>query len=339
MLGCVNCHAWGGSRVSGAEGLDLLQAVRRLQPEWFHALLVDPQQLKPRTRMPGGWPKGVSFFPEIEKGDMHRQIDSIWAYLAAGKRAAPPAGLIVGPSRLLIPGDEPIVFRTFLDGVSATAILVGFKEGTHVAFDANRVRSVVAWSGDFIGTEAAWEGRGGQYAKLPSADQVQFPLGPPLAVLAGPTDRWPADLPKGKMGTTCTPPGWQSSSAIATTRPADHADVPLSGQRCRQFRWKSRHRLGFSTVQRAASSAASTFSRYDATRLQEPLLPRGRRQEDQREGRRLHDRRAAELSHQDGAGIEIRCHRALWWNGQEERCSCRSRLASRSARGRSWSWN
>ncbi len=208
-LGCVNCHAWGGNRVPGAEGLDLHQAVRRLRPEWFHALLVDPQQLKPRMRMPGGWPNGVSFFPEIEKGDMNRQIDSIWAYLSAGKRAAPPAGLVLGPSRLLIPGDEPIVFRTFLDGVSATAILVGFKEGTHVAFDANRVRSVVAWSGDFIGTEAAWEGRGGMYAKIPSPDQVQLPPGPTLAVLASLGDRWPADKPKAKMGTNRTPDGWR----------------------------------------------------------------------------------------------------------------------------------
>ena len=208
-LGCVNCHAWGGNRVSGAEGLDLLVAAKRLRPEWFHALLVDPQQLKPRTRMPGGWPKGVSFFPEIEKGDMHRQIDSVWAYLAAGKRTAPPAGLVLGPSRLLIPGDEPIVFRTFLDGVSAHAILVGFKEGTHIAFDANRVRSVVAWSGDFIGTEAAWEGRGGMYAKIPSPDQVHLPPGPPMAILSAPTERWPADLLKAKMGTNRAPEGWR----------------------------------------------------------------------------------------------------------------------------------
>src|SRR6185312_2019343 len=175
----------------------------------FHALLVDPQKLKPRTRMPSGWPKGMSFFPDIEKGDVDRQIDSVWAYLAAGKKAAAPAGLVVGVSRLLIPGDEPIVFRTFLDGVSAHAILVGFKEGTHVAFDANRVRSVVAWSGDFIGTEAAWEGRGGNYAKLLSPDQVQLPAGPPLAVLASPTERWSADVPKAKMGTNRAPEGWR----------------------------------------------------------------------------------------------------------------------------------
>jgi hypothetical protein len=151
----------------------------------------------------------VSFYPDIEKGDMHRQIDAIWAYLGAGTKVAAPSGLVVTGSRLLIPGDEPIVFRTFLDGVSAHAILVGFKEGTHVAFDANRVRSVVAWTGDFIGTEAAWEGRGGMYAKIPSPDQVLFPSGPPLAVLPSLTEHWPDDVPKAKMGTNRAPEGWR----------------------------------------------------------------------------------------------------------------------------------
>jgi len=209
-LACVNCHAWAGHRISGAEGLDLLQTVKRLRPEWFHALLVDPQQLKPRTRMPGSWLKGKSFFPEIERGDMHRQIDALWAYLAAGDRGGPPSGLtILGKTRLLVPGDEPLVFRTFLDGVSAHAILVGFREKTHLAFDANRVRSVLAWSGDFVAPEASWEGRGGMYAKVPSPDMVTFPAGPPLAVIAGPTTRWPADVPKAKMGTNRTPEGWR----------------------------------------------------------------------------------------------------------------------------------
>jgi cytochrome c2 len=209
-LACVNCHAWGGNRVPGAEGLDLLQSVKRLRPEWFHAFLTDPQQLKPRTRMPAGWPKGESFFPALEKGDMHRQIDAVWAYLSVGERGGPPSGLtLAGQTRLLVPGDEPIVFRTFLDGVSAHAILVGFRERTHVAFDANRVRLVLAWSGDFIETDAAWEGRGGGYAKLPSPDVVTFPEGPPLAVLPSLTAKWPADVPKPKMGTNRTPEGWR----------------------------------------------------------------------------------------------------------------------------------
>ncbi len=209
-LACVNCHAWGSHRLPGAEGLDLLVAVQRLRPEWFHALLLDPQQLKPRTRMPGGWPKGQSFFPAIEKGDTHRQIDAVWAYLAVGEKGGAPSGLtLAGQSRLLVPGDEPIVFRTFLDGVSAHAILVGFRERTHVAFDANRVRMVLAWSGDFIETDAAWEGRGGNYAKLPSPDVVTFPEGPPLAVLPSLTAKWPADVPRAKMGTNRAPEGWR----------------------------------------------------------------------------------------------------------------------------------
>jgi hypothetical protein len=208
-LACVNCHAWGGRRVAGAEGLDLHRATKRLQPGWFHALLLEPQRIRPRTRMPSSWPDGNTFYPRIQGGDVHKQIDAIWAYLGRGITAGAPDGITMVKGPLLIPGDEPIVFRTFLDGFSAHAILVGFRQRTHVAFDANRVRMVVAWAGDFISPAAAWEGRGGMYAKIPGSDLVRFPDGPPLAVLESTTSPWPADVPKAKMGTKRTPPGWR----------------------------------------------------------------------------------------------------------------------------------
>jgi mono/diheme cytochrome c family protein len=208
-LACINCHAWGEYRIQGAEGLDLLQAPRRLQPGWAHAFLLNPQRLKPRTRMPAGWPEGKSFFPDLQGGDTHKQIDAVWAYLSAGAKGGMPAGMSVpGDEGLLVPSDEPIVFRTFLDGVGAHAILVGFPERTHVAFDANRVRTVMAWTGNFIGTKAAWEGRAGQYAKVPSADLVRFPDGPAFARLDTTDAAWPVDPPKAKLGSARTPPGW-----------------------------------------------------------------------------------------------------------------------------------
>jgi cbb3-type cytochrome oxidase cytochrome c subunit len=210
-LTCVSCHAWAGVRLPGAEGLDLVRATRRLRPEWFHALLLEPQRLRPRTRMPSSWPEGKSFFPRLQGGDVHKQIDSIWAYLSQGERGGPPDGIRVGKTDLLVPGEEPIVFRTFLDGVSAHAILVGFRQRTHVVFDANRVRMVQAWTGDFISPASAWEGRGGGYAKVPGSDIVRFPEGPPLAVLESQSAPWPADLPKVRLGTNRTPPGWRYS--------------------------------------------------------------------------------------------------------------------------------
>jgi mono/diheme cytochrome c family protein len=209
-LTCVSCHAWGGYRVPGAEGLDLLRATRRLQPGWFHALLVEPQNLRPRTRMPSSFPEGKSAFPRVQGGDMHRQIDAVWAYLAQGERGGAPDGIKTGKIPVfLVPDDEPIVFRTFLDGVSAHAILVGFRERTHVVFDANRVRMVQTWAGDFVSPEGAWEGRGGMYTKIPGTDIVRFPDGPPLAILEKSITPWPADVPKAKMGTNRTPPGWR----------------------------------------------------------------------------------------------------------------------------------
>ena len=209
-LACVNCHAWGPNRLPGAEGLDLLLTVRRLQPAWFHALLLDPQQVRPRTRMPTSWPQGKSFFPDVQGGDPHKQIDAIWAYLNQGEKGGLPEGMKgqkKGP--LLTPGDEPLVFRTFVDQVGALAILVGFPQRTHVAFDADRVRMVLAWEGDFIATDAAWEGRAGQYAKIPAQNPVKFPEGPTFAVLESAAAAWPADLPKPKFGSTRTPEGWR----------------------------------------------------------------------------------------------------------------------------------
>lgn len=206
---CINCHAWAGLRLPGAEGLDLLESPRRLRPEWFHAWLVDPQPLKPRTRMPTIFPNGKSFFPKLQDGDMHRQIDALWAYLAAGEKGGIPTGLSASDGSLLVPIDEPIVFRTFLDGVSAHAILVGFRQRTHVAFDANRVRTAVAWSGNFVSTAAAWDGRAGQYAKIPSTSLVRLPDGPPFAVLDSLDAAWPADVAKASLGESRAPPGWR----------------------------------------------------------------------------------------------------------------------------------
>ena len=207
-LACINCHAWGELRLQGAEGLDLLRVTKRLQPGWFHHLLQDPQVLRPRTRMPTSWPEGKSFFPDIQDGDMHKQIDSIWAYLSVGAKGGIPPGLSPSDETLLTPYDEPITFRTFLDGYGAHAITVGFRQRTHMAFDANRLKSVAAWTGDFISAKPSWEGRAGQYARIPSNDVVRFPDGPGLARLPSIEEPWPKELPRQRIGSDRRPEGW-----------------------------------------------------------------------------------------------------------------------------------
>jgi cytochrome c553 len=209
-LTCVSCHAWAGNRLPGAEGLDLIRAVSRLKPEWFHALMVEPQKLRPRTRMPSSFPEGKTFFPKVQNGDMHRQIDAIWAYLALAGKGLPPDGIrSSGKTPFLIPGDEPIVFRTFVNGISANAILVGFPQRVHVAFDAGRIRMSAAWTGDFFSPDGAWEGRGGNYANIPSNDIIRFPNGPTFAILESHTSPWPLDPPKPKLGANKSPPSWR----------------------------------------------------------------------------------------------------------------------------------
>jgi len=208
-LSCINCHAWGEHRLPGAEGMDLLQTTRRLKPSWFHAWLKDPQTMRPGTRMPSAWPQGQTFFKDIQGGDVDAQIDAIWAYLSVGEKGGYPPGLSPDDDSLLVPADEPMVFRTFLNKISAHAILVGFRQRTHMAFDANRIRTAAVWTGSFITTKPVWDGRAGQYAKIPSNDIVYTPEGPAFATLESDTTPWPEDVPKKNIGSNRTPEGWE----------------------------------------------------------------------------------------------------------------------------------
>ena len=208
-LSCINCHAWGNQRLPGAEGMDLLKSPRRLKPAWFHAWLKDPQSMRPGTRMPSAWPEGQTFFKDIQGGKVDAQIDAVWAYLSVGEKGGYPPGLSPDDETLLVPSDEPIVFRTFADKISAHTILVGFRQRTHMAFDANRIKSVAAWTGSFVTTKHAWDGRAGQYATFPSNDVIWLADGPAFATLESDTVAWPEDKPKEKVGSNRTPDGWR----------------------------------------------------------------------------------------------------------------------------------
>lgn len=208
-LGCVNCHSWNGQNSLGVPGPDLITSVQRLEPAWFHKWLTSPQALRQGTRMPPFWPEGKSIRPDILKGHTTNQIDAIWAYLKAGASGGVPDGFSGGQTKMLVVQDEPITFRTFLSGVSAHAITVGMPEKVHFAFDANRVKMVQAWTGQFISASPAWDGRAGRYAPIPSKDIVQFPDGPTLAILEDAKAAWPTDIGKAKRGSSRTPEGWK----------------------------------------------------------------------------------------------------------------------------------
>lgn len=195
-LGCVNCHAWNGKTMPGVYGLDLTQVTDRLNPGWYHEFMKKPARFKPQTRMPEPWPGGQVFFKDIQGGSIPKQIDAIWAYLSRKDKGGSPAGLTPGDQYLLEPTNKPIVFRTFLGGIGAHAIAVGFRQRTHVAFDALRVRMAKTWTGSFLSAQASWAGRAGQYAPIPSGNIIDFAPDSPFAILESEANPWPKVDPK-----------------------------------------------------------------------------------------------------------------------------------------------
>lgn len=190
-LRCVTCHRWAGRKSLGVPGSDLAVVAKRLRPGWVHAWMENPLKLRPGTRMPTLWPEGKSLLPDIQGGDMRRQMDAIWAYLSVGEKAAMPAGFSPDDTMVLEPMDEPIVFRTFVNGLGAHAIAVGFPQRTHYVFDALQCRTAAAWTGDFLSGKPTWSGRAGQYTSIVTATRVDLPPPPTLAALESASTPWP----------------------------------------------------------------------------------------------------------------------------------------------------
>ncbi len=95
-----------------------------------------------------------------------------------------PAGLQPSGGHELVPVDEPIVHRTFMAEVGPRAVLVGYPDNLHVAFDANAVRLAKAWKGRFYDAAGMWEGRGGKQLPPLGTDVLDLPAGPSFATLA-----------------------------------------------------------------------------------------------------------------------------------------------------------
>lgn len=161
-MSCINCHSIKGSKPIGEPAMDLITAHERLRSDWFHRYLRNPESLRPGTRMPNHWPPDqANPFPEIQGGDPDRQIDALWAYLSQGEFLALPEGVPQEGGYEVFVHDEPVVFRTFMKGVGARAIAIGFKEQVHLAFNAEQCRIVEVWRGGFLNASGAWTGRGG----------------------------------------------------------------------------------------------------------------------------------------------------------------------------------
>ena len=183
--GCVQCHPLRGDALPGVVGTDLEGIAQRVQPQWFHDFLLNPGQLKPRTRMPTFFLNGKSQNAAILKGDPEKQIAAMWAYLKnAGKLELPPK---IQKARSqdyeLIPQDRPIVLRTFMDEAGTHAIAVGFPGQVHFSFDAEQVRLAAAWRGRFLDAQGTWFVRFAPQADPLGEKLISLPPGVPFVLL------------------------------------------------------------------------------------------------------------------------------------------------------------
>ncbi|HEX3146897.1 MAG TPA: DUF6797 domain-containing protein, partial [Gemmataceae bacterium] len=182
------------NKAEGVQGIDMRLMTKRLQRDWFQAYCIDPQKIRPGTRMPTAWPNGQSVLPNVLDGKAQTQIDAIWNYLAA-KDTAIPVGM--GKKFMpLVPTDEAIIYRNFIQGAGNRAIGVGYPEKLNLAFDANELRLAMIWKGGFIDAARHWTDRG-TGAEGPLGDDVlNMPAGPGFAVLAKTDAAWPKDNPR-----------------------------------------------------------------------------------------------------------------------------------------------
>ena len=193
---CIKCHSFGEFRATGIQSIDLKIMTERLQEDWLRHYLRNPQVFRPRTRMPSAWPDiGPSLLPKILDGDSEKQIAAVVLYLSDGQKAKIPAGLVTASNELL-PIDEAIIYRNFIQGGGSRAIGVGYPEGVSLAFDANGIRPAMFWQGRFIDASKHWNGRGQGYQPPAGENVLNLPEGVSFAAFEPDDLAWPKTVPK-----------------------------------------------------------------------------------------------------------------------------------------------
>ena len=130
-------NQWSGGGLTGST-INQVGKQDWFQPGFFKELLLDPQTMQPGTLMPPLF---------LNRKKMDEEVEQIWTYLKEIDQRRLPDGLLKTERFELIPSDEPIVFRTFLEGAGMQSIAVGFPPGVHVAFDSLEIRWATAWRG------------------------------------------------------------------------------------------------------------------------------------------------------------------------------------------------
>ncbi|MSR47416.1 MAG: c-type cytochrome [Planctomycetes bacterium] len=190
-MSCIACHAFAGEKVGTMGAIDLVESTaQRLRPQWFAHFLRAPLRMKPGTLMPLFFPDGASVRPELGGGDVARQIDAMWHYLAQGRNVGKPSGVHPAPIELVV-GDEAVILRRSAQNTGKRGISVGYPLGVNVTFDAERLALNQIWWGKFIDAAGVWTGQGSGEARILSRDLATLPNGPAFVALHNAQAPWP----------------------------------------------------------------------------------------------------------------------------------------------------
>jgi cytochrome c2 len=194
-FGCVKCHTFAGNKAEGVQGIDMTLMSQRIRHDWFHAYLIDPQKIRPGTRMPSSWFNNTSPLPKILDGKPATQIEAIWLYLADGSRAQVPPGMKKN-SIPLIPEKNAIIYRNFIEGSGPRGIGVGYPEQVNLTFDANDMCLSMIWQGAFIDAGRHWSDRGSGFEPPLGDNVMHLHQGAGFARLEKSDQAWPTKPPK-----------------------------------------------------------------------------------------------------------------------------------------------
>ena len=192
---CIKCHTFGKYKATGIQSIDLVKMTSRVREDWFYRYMMNPNRYRPGTRMPTSFPGGISTLPNVLDGKPESQLVALWTYLKDGPKARVPMGLVQGAIQLT-PKDEPIVYRNFIQGLSARGIAVGYPEHLNLAFDVERFSLSLIWHGAFIDASRHWVGRGQGFQEPLGDHLVNMAWGVPFAVLKHSSTVWPSTSAK-----------------------------------------------------------------------------------------------------------------------------------------------
>lgn len=85
------------------------------------------------------------------------------------KEQVPEHSALISEKRegtVIVVGEEPVVYRTYLPDAEARAIAVGLPSGISYAYDPVTCHLLYVWQGGFLDMEKHWTGHGGWYAEL-----------------------------------------------------------------------------------------------------------------------------------------------------------------------------